>query len=115
VRPSRSTTYIVQHNLDLSGGTSGSPIFNASGEVVAINNSGIESVVLGVGGRPTRITQSSLGFGVRTDIIRNLLSQRRITVAKPASDPGVIAPLLDGRDVQSIRVVSVEELRDMLR
>ena len=43
-------TYIVQHNLDLSGGTSGSPIFDASGRVVAINNAGIDYDVFNIGG-----------------------------------------------------------------
>ena len=40
-----SDSYVVQHNLDLSGGTSGSPIFDDSGQVVAINNAGIEADV----------------------------------------------------------------------
>ncbi len=70
---SARTAYIVQHNLDLSGGTSGSPIFNRLGEVVAINNAGIERLVLTIGGNPARVSQAALGFGIRADKIHELL------------------------------------------
>ena len=39
-------TSVVQHNLDLSGGTSGSPIFDHYGWVIAVNNSGTESLLI---------------------------------------------------------------------
>lgn len=49
---------MVQHSLDLTRGTSGSPIFNRRGEVVAINNSGFES--------------TDEGFGIRADELQDL-------------------------------------------
>ncbi len=73
---SARTAYIVQHNLDLSGGTSGSPIFNRVGEVVAINNAGIERLVVTIGGDPARVSQAALGFGIRADKIYELLELR---------------------------------------
>jgi S1-C subfamily serine protease len=55
----RISNRIVQHDLDLTPGTSGSPIFNKRGEVVAINNAGI------VG--------TSLGFGIRAEVLREVM------------------------------------------
>ena len=58
----------VQHNLDLSGGTSGSPIFDHYGWVIAVNNSGTEKLVFDVRtGRPERIPTGNIGFGIRVD------------------------------------------------
>ena len=58
----------VQHNLNLSGGTSGSAIFDVQGYVVAVNHSGIESIVYDANtGRPERIGRSLIEFGVRAD------------------------------------------------
>ena len=96
--------YVVQHNLDLSGGTSGSPIFTAEGEVVAVNNSGIERTALSFGGGPVRVSQASLGFGIRADKIHELLSQG-VPTAKPAGarTPGA---RLDGRAFGDLQVGS---------
>lgn len=47
--------YVIQHDFDLTGGTSGSPIFNTHGEIIAINNSGYRGV--------------SIGFGIRIDLL----------------------------------------------
>ena len=35
-------TYIVQHSFDTTGGTSGSPIFDKNGRVVAVNNASMQ-------------------------------------------------------------------------
>lgn len=42
-------SYLIQHNLDLTGGTSGSPIFNSEGKVIAVNNSGFFLTSIGYG------------------------------------------------------------------
>ena len=94
--------YIVQHNLDLSGGTSGSPIFTAEGKVIAINNSGIVATALTFGGTPIHVSQASLGFGIRSDKIHELLSQAGVT-AKPVSRD-VLVPNLEGIDPSSLVV-----------
>ena len=105
-----SDSYVVQHNLDLSGGTSGSPIFDASGQVVAINNAGIENVVLSIGGAPARISQAALGFGIRADKIHELLDQAGVA-AKPTtpSDPSGLASSLDGCDIGSLDIGTTQE------
>ena len=105
-------TYIVQHNLDLSGGTSGSPIFDASGQVVAINNAGIEANFgdMGIDGDWPRITQSALGFGIRADKIHELLDQAGVA-AKPRTDANFseLVSRLDGRDISSLDIVTTRE------
>ena len=99
--------HVVQHNLDLSGGTSGSPIFNTSGKVVAINNAGISGVVLTLGGGVSRISQAALGFGIRADKIHEVLRQARVT-AKPIA-PAAIPFSLDGKDIRSLDIGTVED------
>ena len=100
-------TYIVQHNLDLTGGTSGSPIFTAEGEVVAVNNSGIEALALTLGGDPVRVSQGSLGFGIRADKIHELLDQAGIA-AKPVGG-GAPGARLDGRNWSDLEVGRMDD------
>ena len=106
-----SDTYVVQHNLDLSGGTSGSPIFNASGQVVAINNAGIENLVLSIGGAPTRVPQTALGFGIRADKIHEVLDQAGVAAkpTTPHANPSALANSLDGRDIGSLDIGTTQE------
>ena len=105
-----SDTHVVQHNLDLSGGTSGSPIFNASGQVVAINNAGIENLVLSIGGAPTRVPQTALGFGIRADKIHEVLDDVGV-VAKPPTpaDLSGLASSLDGQVIGSLDIGTTQE------
>jgi S1-C subfamily serine protease len=93
-------TYILQHNLDLSGGTSGSPILNAAGRVVAVNNAGIVTVVPTVGGQQTQVSQSALGFGIRADKIQELLASQ--PAAKPATAVPEVWRWLDGRKLDDL-------------
>ena len=103
-------TYIIQHNLDLSGGTSGSPIFDASGKVVAINNAGIVAV-FDIDGETTHVSQAALGFGIRADKIHEVLNDMGV-VAKPTTthaNPSALASRLDGRDISSLNIVTTRE------
>ena len=104
-------TYIVQHNLDLSGGTSGSPIFDASGKVVAINNAGIEAI-FDIGGRQTRVSQAALGFGIRADKIHELLNEASVA-AKPTAPANLnndeLTNRLEGRTISSLDIVTTQE------
>ena len=70
---------MVQHNFDTTGGTSGSPIFNKRGEVIAVNNSGYE--------------EGSLGFGIRADEARTLLRASYVSFLKNNPD-GELSPQL---------------------
>ena len=109
---SAADTYIVQHNLDLSGGTSGSPIFDASGQVVAINNAGIDADFSGMGdGDWPRISQSALDFGIRADKIHELLDQAGVAAKRTTShaNPSALANRLDGRAISSLDIVMTQE------
>ena len=57
----------IQHNLDLTGGTSGSLIFDHEGFIVGINHAGFERIVYDVTGAPQRIPTGNLGLGIRVD------------------------------------------------
>ena len=105
-------TYIVQHNFDVTGGTSGSPIFDASGQVVAINNASMEADFSGIGidGNWPRVGQGALGFGIRADKIHELLDQAGVA-AKPMTHTNFseLASRLDGRDISSLNIVTTQE------
>lgn len=64
--------HLIQHNLPAHGGASGSPIFNAAGDVVALFNAGN---VVAVNGH--RIgTGIGVNFGQRVDVLTELLENR---------------------------------------
>ena len=109
-RYSARDAYVVQHNLDLSGGTSGSPIFDDSGKVLAINNAGIANVVLTLGGAPARVSQAALGFGIRADKIHELLNETDVAAKPPATAeaPG-FSEALEGREMSSFDIGTVED------
>ena len=103
-------TYIVQHNLDLSGGTSGSPIFDVSGKVVAINNAGIDYDVLDVEGGTTRVGQAALGFGIRADKIHELLNEAGVAAKRTTHvNFSELANRLDGRDIRSLNIATTRK------
>ena len=67
-------THMVQHNLDTTGGTSGSLIFDQLGWVVAVSHAGVESIVFDITtGAPERVGQGSLGFSIRVDAVWDLI------------------------------------------
>ena len=74
-------TRVIQHNLDLSPGTSGSLIFDHEGYVIGINNGGIDRIVYDPRtGRPQRIPSGNIGFGIRVDEmwrLEDIFSQSR--------------------------------------
>ena len=107
-------TYIIQHDFDTTGGTSGSPIFDASGRVVAINNAVMEAQFSTEGDWP-RITQGSLGFGIRADKIHELLNEEGVA-AKPTTHANfsALASRLEGRDIRSLDITTQEDLAERL-
>ena len=75
IESENTITSIVQHNLDLSGGTSGSPIFDHYGWVIAVNNSGTESLLIDETGTPTRIPTGNIGFGIHVDEVWRFIDE----------------------------------------
>lgn len=76
---------LIQHSAFTSGGTSGSPIFNAQGQVIAVNAGGyVESGTLRVmdplTGRAKQLrvakTLAGYNFGIRIDVLQDFLRQQ---------------------------------------
>ena len=67
--------WLVQHDAGTTHGTSGSPIFNGRGKVVAINAGGyLEGDSETVGGRRTEVVKASpYKFGMRIDLLNAIL------------------------------------------
>ena len=63
----------VQYNFAATGGTSGSPVFDHNGWVVAVNHAGPEALVVDVNGREVRIALGSLDKGIRVDEVWDFL------------------------------------------
>ena len=102
-------TYIIQHDFDTTGGTSGSPIFDASGRVVAINNAGMEAQFSTEGDWP-RITQGSLGFGIRADKIHEVLNAAGVAAKRTTHvNFSELASRLEGRDIRALDIVTTRE------
>jgi S1-C subfamily serine protease len=82
---SPSQHHLIQHSAFTSGGTSGSPIFNPKGEVIAVNAGGyVESGALQVFDPTTgrsnklRVANTLVGynFGVRADLLLQLMKDQ---------------------------------------
>ena len=66
--PTPANSRVIQHNLDLSGRTSGSLIFDHQGYVVGMNFAGIFRVAYDQRtGKPTRIVSENPGLAIRVD------------------------------------------------
>ena len=88
----RENSRFVQHNLDLSGGTSGSPIFDHEGWIVAVNNAGTEALVIDQrSGEPRRVPSGNIGFGIRVDAVWDIIEVEKPTSAKARLADGAVA------------------------
>lgn len=66
--PTPENSRVIQHNLDLSGRTSGSLIFDHQGYIIGMNFAGIYRVVYDQRtGKPTRIVSENPGLALRVD------------------------------------------------
>lgn len=68
IPPTPANTTLVQHNLSVSGGTSGSPIIDFQGYVIAVNHAAFEALVWDENSSMlTRIGVGTIEFGIRAD------------------------------------------------
>ena len=72
----------VQYNFDTTGGTSGSPVFDQYGWVIAVNFAGIEADL------DERVPVGSLNFGMRVDALWDFIECCASPAAMPIRDGG---------------------------
>ena len=65
--------YLIHHSASTSGGTSGSPMFDGKGRVVALNNAGMDLDLKGIGLRTP--SASELAQAIRADLLQELIDQ----------------------------------------
>ena len=66
--PTPANSRVIQHNLDLSGRTSGNLIFDHQGYIIAMNFAGIFRVAYDQRtGKPTRVVNENPGLALRVD------------------------------------------------
>lgn len=76
---------VVQFNLGQTGGTSGSPVFDHEGFIVAVSFAGIGTVVEDSEGFPTVIPIGDLDFGIRVDEVWTLIDLIEAATKPPAA------------------------------
>ena len=89
-RESGDAEYVqVQYNFDTTGGTSGSPVFDQYGWVIAVHFASIEARVTDTDGDPVRIIGvGSLNFGMRVDALWDFIECCTSPAAMPLRDGG---------------------------
>ena len=91
----------IQHNMDLTAGTSGSLIFDHEGFIIGINASGFDIDVKDVEGDVYRIARGDIGFGIRVDELWRLrdIAIARVSVPSIAAKrPSISLGILPSRD-----------------
>ena len=99
-----NTGMLLHHNLQIEGGTSGSPIFDHNGYIVGINYAGIENRVPDEDGNIVRI-ETSHGFGIHVEALWQMIDQvgeSPAVTARVAVSDGSYAPFPAGWDVDTI-------------
>ena len=76
---SEANRFLIHHNLSSSGGASGSPVFNAKGQVVALHNAGTSNTGVKVEGGKAKTTRLKSGLQInyaqRADLLADIYQQ----------------------------------------
>jgi hypothetical protein len=70
--PELGDTQLIQHSAFSTGGTSGSPVFNAAGHVIAVNTGGYSEQD---GSQKSTRTLAGYNFAMRVDLLQTLLNE----------------------------------------
>ena len=81
-------TLLLSHNLAATGGASGSPIFNAAGEVVGVLSAGnvIGQIDFKSGKRTRSPSAAMINFAQRIDLLGDFFPERPASTNRPAAD-----------------------------
>jgi len=74
IRRKDGLNQLVQHDMGSAGGSSGSPIVNRDGQVVAVHNAG--NFIFLDGGEVRIPNAAAINFGQRADLVREILEGR---------------------------------------
>jgi hypothetical protein len=85
---------LVQHNLDTTGGTSGSPIFDHRGFIIAVNFAGygVPVFVPGPDGMDLDLIPMNLGLAIRVDEVWAMVDLIDAEATPPSTPPGSAYP-----------------------
>ena len=89
-RPSEPR-YYIEYTMDMTGGTSGSPVFDKNGDIIAVNNSGYET--------------GSINYGVRVDLLKTLQTASQSPSAFNSVDTDLDAvTIVEGRSIGTLTI-----------
>jgi V8-like Glu-specific endopeptidase len=78
--PTPANSFVLQHNFNTTPGTSGSPIVDTKGRLIAVNNSGaVMRIWNDATGSFSTIPTGSIGYGIRADIVNDMFAQNNFT------------------------------------
>lgn len=96
---SADSNALVQYNFNVTGGTSGSPVFISDGNAIAINNSEVGVIIKDIYDNYVKIGLGDLNFGIRLDRCAEVMSMPFVVKVADfrKSDPSEYSTLQAGQ------------------